>query len=357
MPDIKNPKTEFQSVDTDAVSKVWIGGGKNDAANIVGQEFADITGGSHINVDELDDLLAAILTSKGLKDVPGLEGVELASLTTESFILAISGAGGSTDYIEFTGSAAKAAIDAVAGDRINLYSNKSELTIFDTDEDRSLILNGKFLDNTGFLSEEFRDLVEDNRIHTDEIDDVLGAVLGGKGWGGPEDHGLESVDLVSLTDNEFALKFNGRGATSDTVVFKGNAAQEAIEAVAKNHIDIKDNKTALGIFDLAEDDTFFLGGGASDKSIVSDGFNDLVAGSKLASSEVLSIFEAIVSGGKWGDPQSNGVKGVALVGKDNDSFAIALDAAGPSTDYIIFDNVHLLEGAEAYGFKADDTPA
>ncbi|MDW4497125.1 hypothetical protein R5H30_03960 [Sulfitobacter sp. D35] len=355
MGDIKNPKTQFTFVDTDLVSKIWIGGGMSDAASIVGAEFADITGGTHIDNGELDDILSAALTSRGWSDVPGLDGVEIVSLTSESFTIAIDGSGGSKDYYTFTGDAAATAIASISGGHIDIKNSKSQVAIFDTDAVSSIWIGGGKSDARNLVGEEFAEITGGSRIHDHEVEGLLAAATSGSSWTNPDAHGLGGVELLTLTDDEFTLTIDAAGPTRDTIIFKGADAADAIVSVADEHIDIKNNKTQVGYFDVTRaDSTFFLGGGASDKSIVSDEFNDLVAGSQLNKSEVLSIFEAITSGGSWGNPGSNGLDRVELVGMDNDSFTIALDTGGPAVDYIIFDNVHTLDGATAYGFAADD---
>ena len=163
------------------------------------------------------------------------------------------------------------------------------------------------------------------------------------------------MEILTLTDDEFAFTFESAANTRDTIVVTGDNAKAAIMAAAGSNVNIKNNKTDLGYWDVEANANFFTGGGASDWSRVSDEMRDLVNGNGLQRDDVLKIFEAITSGGSWGNPGSNGLDGVELVGMDNDSFTIGMKN-GVRTDYIIFDNVDTLTGADSFGFFADDDP-
>lgn len=340
MGDIKNPKTQFQFVDTsDSDTRVWIGGGKDDAVRAVGQEFADITGGTNIDDDELQDILAAALTSKGWSDVPGLEGVEIVSLSADSFTIAINGGGPSKDYYSFSGDAAVAAIEAVSGERFDIKNKKSQVAIFDTDAVSKMWIGGGKSDARQNVGEEFADITGGTNIKVDQIDDLLDAALISQGRS--DAPGLEGVELLGLTDDGFSLTLDARGPTRDTVIFTGSAAVAAIEAVDEGLVDIKNGHSDFAIFDLDEDTSLFIGGGASNaRDLVGEAFADITGGTRIDADEVLDIFDALTSGRSWTDAAAHGLEGVELVGVNDTSFAITLEVSetGPR-DTILFTNV------------------
>ncbi|MEM6623009.1 MAG: hypothetical protein AAF674_12320 [Pseudomonadota bacterium] len=234
--DIKNKDQRMARIDTDAVSSVWIGGGKSNAKKIVGEEFADITGGSRINFvdkgrheNELVGLLEAVLT-RSKREAPGLEGVELVSLSSDAFTIAISGSQGATNFLEFTGSAAVEAIDSVlftlgsGAPGLGLKNAASQVTLFDTDA-----VNSVFIGDSDQTSSDFADEVSGSRIEIGEMGGLIAAALKGN-----TDPGLttavDGVKILGLTDQGFTLQIEGSGATADTIIFEGDAAVAALES-------------------------------------------------------------------------------------------------------------------------------
>jgi len=154
---MKNVSTQMARINTNEFNNVWIGGGKSDARKLVGEEFADITGGSKINFgkrdadhnlirgkNELVELLDALVNA-GSGEEAELEGVELVSLTSASFVIMYTGWMGSKNYLEFTGVAAEEAIEAATFDfngrnGVDLKNPVSQMTIFDTDTMRSVFI-------------------------------------------------------------------------------------------------------------------------------------------------------------------------------------------------------------------------
>lgn len=351
--DIKNPNEQLVRVDTEAQKSVFIGGGKSDAAGIVGQEFADITGGTWINwekgngdpLPELDDLLAALLTSSR-NEAPGLEGVRLVSISSDTFTIGVRGNEHSTNFVEFSGSVAADAIDGVlfrlgnGNEAVNLKNSASQVTVFDTDQTNSI-----FVGSSNAASEEAKDLIGGSSLKMDEAEDLLVAAVTGKQANGSA--GIEGVDLVGLTDQGFALRIDGQAATTDTIIFEGQGALNAIAAAdAAQGADFKDGKTALDVFDVETEGSEFVGG--TEPATIGADFDALIGGSSIHRDQVLDIFEALISGSaRKGDA---GLDEVELIGLNDTSFSIAVNTSGGNTDYILFTNVDTLDGAGTFGF-------
>ncbi|MBE9102729.1 hypothetical protein [Vacuolonema iberomarrocanum] len=351
--DIKNVDQQLARVDTDAVKSLFIGGGKSNARNTVGEEFAEITGGTRIDFvdkgrkrNELPDLLEAVLTSSR-NEAPGLEGVELVSLSEDTFTLAINGAAGSKNFIEFTGSAAEAAIDSVlftlgnGKPAINLKNSASQVAFFDTDAMSSI-----FVGSSNAASAEAKAIIGGSSLNIAEAEDLLTAVVTGKASNGTA--GVEGVELVGLTDEGFTLRIDGQAATRDTLIFGGEGALDAIAAAdAARGADFKDGHTAFDIFDVAAENREFVG--QASLNAVGAELKEIVGGSSINRDEVLEIFEAVISGnGRKGN--THGLDRVKLIGLNDTSFSIGVQSAGGNTDYILFTNVDTLEGAAAFGF-------
>lgn len=341
MANIKNPETQFDFVDTGKVSKVTIGGGGNDAASIVGQEFADITGGRQIDNDELVPILEAILTGR---NAPGLEGVELVSLSADTFTIAIDGNGISTDFIAFRGPAAVKAIDAVAGDLINIKNPFSQVAVFDTDAKGKLVLGGGNKDQKRLISDEFAEITGGSKFGKDKVDDLFEALVTGNGAGG-----VDGVELAGITDEGFSVRLTGSAGSTETIVFTGQAATDAVLGADGGLVNIKDANTQFAVFDVATENNVGIGGGGNDARQISQEFAEITGGRRIDEDEVLELFEALTSG----KDEKGGIDGVELVGLDEDSFAIAFSGGGDRTEYVLFDNVDTLDGAAEFGFVAD----
>ena len=348
--DIKNVDQQLVRVDTDATTNVFIGGGKSNAKSLVGEEFADITGGTKINFssknNELPDLLEAILNSSR-NTAPGLSGVELVSLSKDTFTIAINGTAGSKDFYEFSGSIASAAINSVlftlgnGKPAINLKNSASQVAFFNTD-----VMSSIFVGDSGAASPEAKSLIGGSSLKVDEVENLFTAVVTGKASNGTA--GVEGVDLIGLTDEGFTLRIEGQASTKDTIIFGGQGAIDAIVAAdTAKGVDLKDGQTAFNVFDVEAAKKMFVGD--TNPNIIGAELDSLIGGSKIHRDQVLDIFEAIISGnGRNGNTQ--GLDGVELIGLNDTSFSIGIDSAGGNTDYILFTNVNTLDGAAAFGF-------
>lgn len=345
--DIKNVDQQLARVDTDTVTSLFIGGGKSNARDIVGQEFADITGGTRIGfADELPDLLEAILTSSR-NEAPGLEGVELVSLSKETVTIALNGNAGSQDFIEFSGSVAAAAIDSIlfefgnGNPAINLKNSASQVAFFDTD-----VRNSIFVGSSNAASAEASDIIGGSSLSVNEAEELLTAVVNSRKSNGSA--GVEGVELIGLTDEGFTLRIEGQAATKDTLIFGGQGAIDAIAAAdASGGVDFKSRHTGLDVFDVAAERNEFVGRALSRN--VGAEFSAIVGGSSIGKDEVLEIFEAVISGnGRNGN--SHGLDQVDLIGLNDTSFSIGVESKNGNVDYILFTNVDTLDGAAAFGF-------
>jgi len=340
--DIKNPNQQLARINTDLQNSVFIGGGKSDAARIVGQEFADITGGTRINNNELVPLLQALLNSNR-RTAPGLVGVEIASLSSESFTLAINGNAGSLNYIEFSGGAARAAIDTVlftlgnGNFGLDLKNANSQVTLFNTDLTQSIFVGSAAQTD----SQEIRDIIGGSSLSVAEVSNLFAASVSGRASNGTS--GVEGVDLISLTDRGFTLQIGASGNSVDTIIVEGSGAISAIaSADAARGVDLKDGFTAFDVFNVAVETNEFIGGTSGE-------LNSIVGGAGISRAEVLPLFDAIISGnGRNGNTQ--GIPNVELIGLNDTSFAIEITSSGGNEDSILFTNVDLLPGAAAFGF-------
>ncbi|MEM1129956.1 MAG: hypothetical protein AAGH83_05465 [Pseudomonadota bacterium] len=355
--DIKNVHTQMARINTDEGQKVSIGGGKSNVAATIGTEFAKIVGGNGINYvekgrhdDELIDILKGLLTSSG-NNAPLLasEGVSLVSLSCDSFTLALDGAAGSTNFIEFSGTSAEQAIESVlftldsGGPAANFKNSASQVALFDMDSHGSV-----FIGEAAVVGAEADQIIGGSSMSKAEATELFEAVVSGKQENGTA--GVEGVELLDLTDEGFTLEFEGQAATKDTIIFKGQGAIDAIAAAdAAKGVDFKDGVTALDIFDVASESSEFVGD--TNPNTIGADFDALIGGSKIHNHQVLDIFEALISGN--GRNGVSGLEKVDLIGLNNTSFSIAVNSAGGNTDYILFTNVDALDGAEAFGFYDD----
>lgn len=341
---IKNVDQRMARIDTDDQSRVFIGGGKDDAKRIVGEEFAEITGGTWIDNSELDNLLAAILTSGG-NQAPGLEGVELVSIGADTFTLAIDSTAGTTDFIEFSGSAAQSAIELVLdpNNRANADQKTSQVAVFEIKGSNKL-----FIGDFDQVSDEADDIVQGSKMEISEAKALFSAATEGKASNGTA--GVDGIEIVGLTDEGFALRVSGQSATVDTIIIEGQGAIDAIHAAeGQPGADLNDANSGFGILDASDENSVFVGTGKSGMAAnVSQEWADIVGGDSLQKDEVLEIFEALIGGN--GRSGTDGLDGVELIGLNDTSFSIAIESAGGNTDYVLFTDVDTLDGADQFGF-------
>ncbi|MEM1379877.1 MAG: hypothetical protein AAGH41_04545 [Pseudomonadota bacterium] len=346
---IKNSHQQMARIDTDEANKVFIGGGKNNARDQVGEEFAEITGGTNIDFnhknpnrirDELTPMLQAILTSDK-NEAPGLEGVTLVSLSEDSFTISIPGWFGTQNFIEFTGSKAEEAVANVlfelgnGSPAVNFKNSASQVTVFNTNETGSI-----FSGSAGALDDDTRAIVGGSTFNIPEAEDVLDAALFGSGIGG--------VEILGLTDEGVTMRFNGQAGTVDTIIMNGAGTMDMLGRVDNTWVDTKDKDSEFAIFDVTKGNrpSLFIGGGGSDTAE----FQSIVEGSFIQADEVLHIFRAIITGN--GRKDEHGLDGVELIGLNSTSFAIAITNTRSAVDYVLFTNVDQLEdeGAADLGF-------
>ena len=206
---------------------------------------------------------------------------------------------------------------------INIKDAKSQSVLFDTDDMDKMVIGGGKSDRIRFVSDEFANLVG-KEIKSSQIKPLLSEVI---------DDGVGGVRLESISLDSFTLAINGNASTSDRIKFTGELIEDTITGIAGGFIDIKNRKSQIGIFEFNRydnnKDSFFLGGGASDKSIVSDEFNDLVSGSRLGENDVRGLYDAAIGGG---------IDGVTLLfdGGTSSNFTLGLNANAGTQDIIIF---------------------
>ncbi|MEM9839923.1 MAG: hypothetical protein AAF830_12330 [Pseudomonadota bacterium] len=342
---IKNSHQQMARIDTDAANKVFIGGGKSNARDLVGEEFADITGGTNIdfndkkNRHELPPILAAALTSKK-NEAPDLEGVTIVSLTEDSFTISIPGWFGVQNFIEFTGEDAKDAIDSVlstlgnGNPMVDVKNSASQVTVFDTD-----LHNSIFVGSSGALEPEAKGLVGGSSLNIAEMEDLFEAHVFG--------NAVEGVELLGLTDEGFAMRMDGQAATRDTIIFRGQIVTEMMARQDNGWVDTFDPDSEFAIFDVKKETRQTLLSDTHD----TEEFKNLV-GQSISHDEVLEIFRAIITGN--GRRDEDGLDGVELIGLNKTSFAISITNTrtnkGPGVDYVLFTNVHTLDGAADLGF-------
>ncbi|NRA28875.1 MAG: hypothetical protein HRU11_01335 [Parvularculaceae bacterium] len=344
---MKNVNQQMVRIDTNETASVWIGGGRSDAARIVGQEFADVTGGSRIHFNhkknELVALLAGMLHSRS-NAAPEMEGVELVSLTANGFTIAFDGWEGTQNFVEFSGIKAEEAIAAATSqangnNAVNFKNSASQMSILDSGQGVTNIFSG----DSGALDPEPKALVGGSRIDIGELEDIFRAKV--------DKNGLEGVELIGLTDEGVAFRMNGQSATVDTIVYTGPMASAQpfglLDIARNSFIDTKDNDTEFAIFDVEAKKNQFVGSDGSD----TDEFREFGDGSSITRAEVLELFSAMITGN--GRREIPGVDGVKLIGLNKTSFGVKITNTRGAEDYLLFTNVDTLEGAAELGFMVD----
>ena len=329
MTNIVDNKTTLTEFDTTTQDQIALGGGASDVSNIVSPEFAAITGAQFAD-DEVGGLMTALLGTQKLFEV-GIDNVEIVSLSTGGITLKINGAGPTSEYLTITGEDYEAALAAVNNGNTDLKDAKAQFAIFDTDTMSKIFIGGGESDAASKVGAEFASIVGGTWIDTHEVDDLLAGLVTGKGWNDAA-HGMDGVELISMTSDEFALKFAG-----DIVLFTGEAAEAAIDGVTGSFIDIKNKLSQVAEFDTDTMTKMWIGGGKSDaEARLGQEFADITGGSYIDLDEVDDLFSAMVTGKGWsGDHDGLGAD-VDLVGLTDDSFTLALHTTSYITDTIIF---------------------
>ncbi len=280
---IKDVVSQTGVFDTDQSSAFDLKGTKDVQRDRISPEFASLLEGTKIVTDEISGLLDEILNGDGVN------GVTLTQLSLDSFTLDLSTAGGTTDTIIFRGAAVASAIagaDTGKVDVKNARGNANDFGIFNTDISDRFTLGGSQQDKTRFVSQEFGEIVNGSRLSSSRVAPLLEELILGDG--------IKNVDLVGLSSDSFTIQLNTATGGTDTILFEGEVVKDAITGLTTGNVNIPDGRNQFGVFvfDSSDDITerFTLGGDASQKSLVSSAFDDLIEGSKLAEDEVESIF-------------------------------------------------------------------
>ncbi|MEM6590259.1 MAG: hypothetical protein AAGF66_00025 [Cyanobacteria bacterium P01_H01_bin.119] len=173
------------------------------------------------------------------------------------------------------------------------------------------------------MSEEFETIVNGSKLHRNKVGALLEELVLGDG--------IENVDLLTLSSDSFTIQLNTTTGFKDTILIEGQVAKDAITGLSKDGINIPDAHNQLGIFQYDSsnniDENFFLGGGANAKGLVSQDFDNLVAGSKLKESEL----EQIYLGARDGT-----IDNVELLfGNSSKNFTVALNVPSRGTQDIV----------------------
>lgn len=163
------------------------------------------------------------------ESVPGIEGVTLASLTPGAYTLVFDN-GRAKDALTLEGPGAAAAIAALASE-VNLSDGASGLELVDLSV-QSIALGA---------ANPIADLAQGALDSAAELTALLRAALD------PED---ARISLLGLEGEAVALRIaNAAAGTADVVIFTGEAAETAIEAVAQDRIDPRNAESELVIVD------------------------------------------------------------------------------------------------------------
>lgn len=220
----------------------------------VSDEFRDVVGGSfQINPrendleDVLSELLVGTFDAAGGEDADadaeiGIDGVELVGLGGDTVSIAVSNGTGAIDTLVFEGSAAVAAITAVAdanvvADKdsgINFKDGVSDFAVIDVDGDT-------FRFDTGAVARvgngELRDVVGGQisaNASDNDLEDLLSELFfgtfdasGGEDVDTDDVAGIDGVALLGITADSVALSFDV-GDSVDTILFTGDGTAAAI---------------------------------------------------------------------------------------------------------------------------------
>ncbi|MDD7910006.1 hypothetical protein PUV47_08755 [Pseudovibrio exalbescens] len=288
-------------------------------------ELHKVVGGTFNFRVDLQPLLAELVTGSGRTttdplDQVGIEGVELVSLDGDSMTVSIRGWDGTKDTVIFQGSGVEAIIEDVAGSRIDVKGWNSEFAVFDYQNENSMNLGGTW----GELKNVVGHNISVGGRDGNEVVELFQELVTGSGRTTKDASkiaGINGVELLSLTDDGYTIKIdgwdNGINAMSDTITFSNLDADFFAEAGFKNRIDVKGWNSEFAIFDYESTKSMNLGGtwgelrelvGHSIKTTGRDG------------DEVAEILDELING--------DGIKGVKLLGLDEDSFSIQINGWG-----------------------------
>ncbi|GLP95845.1 hypothetical protein [Paraferrimonas sedimenticola] len=306
--------SQFGWFNTDAASKIYMGGSRSSARNYVSPEYDAIVEGHSLQDAKIEPLLAAVLGGKGWNNVHGLPGVELGFITPNSVMLRISDWTGINDSLLITGASVEGYIQSLAGGNVDIKNSKSQFAEFYSTGKGSIWMGGGKSDAKRIVSDEFGEITGGSRIDCNkrgkkEVEGLFAALTSGNGWK-PEQHGLEGVELVGLTPDSFTISFGANGPTTDRIMFTGTCASDAIAAADFGRADFKDSNSRFVKFDTDAQANVYLAGGSGP-------FRDLVGGS-MDVEEAVDLFKLLVQ------HKDGGLADTRLLGVTDTSFSFAV---------------------------------
>lgn len=250
-------------------------------------ELGDIAG-ELIDADDVTILLDELVLADGI------DGVEVVGLDVDNLSLQLTNGDGVTDTVVIDGATDHIAAVATS---VDIDDDQTQFAIFDLDDDDEI------------------DLGLDEPVPADDLPDLLQDVIFGAD---------EGVELAGIDQDNVVLRYTSDGGVTDTVLIDG--AEEEIAAVASSFINLNNGQNQLGVFDVAEDDTIFVGSAES----VGDGeLSDILGNRRLDLGEAQDLLEEVVLG--------DGVGGVELLDIDDDTATFTIE--GNSTDVLVVDNL------------------
>jgi hypothetical protein len=197
----------------------------DDDAEQVLKEFIDGEGG-------------AVLDTEG---VPGIEGVELVSITPDSYTLSFAN-GDALDMLTLEGPGIEAVINKLASPA-NVADSVNALSLVDLSEETVEAGSGAANPIPG---------IADARIDTEgELAALLNAALN------PAD---ERVDFLSVEPGSFAVRVNNQATSAfDLLIFEGSPAENAVASAASNTIDPSNGISEFTIADVTGNDVVAAG--------------------------------------------------------------------------------------------------
>lgn len=245
-----------------------------------------------------------------------------------------------------------------------IFGDLQKDTIGDDPNKQGRAADRDFVGSNGHVGDgEFRDLMggvfnyrhvdrdkdgelSDGDIYINDAYDLLNEMLTGDG--------IEGVELVGLDGDSFTLAVDGKGGSTDFMVFEGRAAEEAIAMVDAQQV----NGVTGNVFDLnagngvSQFAILDLSAEAGDPSLslrIGDSgelSSDLDVGNNLDAEDVPAILEQVLTMG--------GYAGVELIDVDASSIALSFNGGNGSKDTLLItgieDALALVEGGPLNDF-------
>lgn len=240
-------------------------------------ELRDIVGG-RLKPEEAGEILDRLTSGEGegRGPVQGVDGVELAALTSDAFTLRIDG-GRAVDTLVFE---VGPAFLGAFGEAADLGDGKSRLAEVESGQD--------FVGAT--RKSGLRDVLNDGTRN--QIDGVEGRAQLLRAALDPED---ERVTLLGVEAEEFAVRLANRGL-EDTFVFTGRDAERAVARVAGEPIALAGPEAELAVAGPDPDDVFGLAADVEFGPIGGDPFTDVFGAPPPGSATPRELAEYILAG-------------------------------------------------------------